>query len=109
MGISAGDRCEHHHPVAGLSAGEGLVLVLLGGGGEDLDPPVPERLHGALTILELLPGRVQAVRSTVILGSGEHDTGPRGIPFNGTTPNERSGSLAQNDLYFTFGKYRVFV
>ena len=74
VGISAGDRCEHHHPVAGLSAGEGLVLVLLGGGGEDLDPPVPERLHGALTILELLPGRVQAVRSTVILGSGEHDT-----------------------------------
>ena len=60
--------------MAGLSAGEGLVLVLLGGGGEDLDPPVPERLHGALTILELLPGRVQAVRSTVILGSGEHDT-----------------------------------
>ena len=74
MGISAGDRCEHHHAVAGLSAGEGLVLVLLGGG-EDLDPRVvPERLHGALTILELLPGRVQAVRSTVILGSGEHDT-----------------------------------
>ena len=54
--------------MAGLSAGEGLVLVLLGGGGEDLDPPVPERLHGALTILELLPGRVRGRHPTVILG-----------------------------------------
>ena len=67
VGISAGDRCEHHHPVAGLSAGEGLVLVLLGG--EGLDPRVvPERLHGALTILELLPGRVRGRHPTVILG-----------------------------------------
>ena len=53
--------------MAGLSAGEGLVLVLLGGG-EDLHPPVPERLHGALTILELLPGRVRGRHLTVILG-----------------------------------------
>ena len=53
--------------MAGLSAGEGLVLVLLGG--EDLDPRVvPERLHGALTILELLPGRVRGRHPTVILG-----------------------------------------
>ena len=54
--------------MAGLSAGEGLVLVQLGGG-EDLDPRVvPEHLHGALTILELLPGRVRGRHLTVILG-----------------------------------------